>query len=349
MTTPQDISSQIFSTRTHLDWLQDEVNLKNSHDAIEDIQTTVNGLDQQIADLRGYPFEKELETKATDFAGQWKSLYPSIAAEINRQAAILQNSVHPLEAQMSQLGAKANNPAAAQPLLDSLEAGIDTLKDKASSEANTIGSMYDTFNRQLIELTHHLDEIDNTLKNVAEAKFQLINTEGAILAIKAVWCQTGNENNDDPEGLLYLTDQRLLFEQKEEVTTKKILFIATEKKKVQELKWETPVALVESILTSKQGLMKNEDHVDIRFASGAPLQTAHLHIWKEGSEWQQLVNRVKSKEFDNSRAVAIDQAEVDKIKSAPAQCPSCGGNISQVILRGQDKITCEYCGFVIRL
>jgi hypothetical protein len=351
MATPQDISSEIFSTKTHLEWLQDEVNLKSSRDTVEDIQTIVNSLDQRIMDLRtrGYVFEKELETKASDYAEQWRALQPAISAEINRQSTTLQASIRPLEVQMSQLGAQANNPAAARLLLGSLEAGINMVNDKASSAAHTIDSMYDTFNRQLRGLTSHLDEIDITLKNVAEAKFQLLNTEGAILAVKAVWCQTGKETDDDPEGLIYLTDQRLIFEQKEEKATKKILSIATEKKMVQELEWETPIALVDNIIPSKQGLMKNEDHVDISLAPGAPFQTIHLHIWNEGTEWQQLVNRVKSKEFDKGRAIVINQADLDKVKAAPSQCPACGGNITQVILRGQDIISCEYCGFVIRL
>jgi uncharacterized Zn finger protein len=47
--------------------------------------------------------------------------------------------------------------------------------------------------------------------------------------------------------------------------------------------------------------------------------------------------------------VAIDQAAIDKVKAAPSQCPSCGGNLSKVVLRGQDSIKCEYCGFIIRL
>jgi hypothetical protein len=61
------------------------------------------------------------------------------------------------------------------------------------------------------------------------------------------------------------------------------------------------------------------------------------------------INRARSKFYDGDRAVAIDQGAVDKVKAAPAQCPSCGGNINQPVLRGQDSLTCEYCGFVIRL
>ena len=170
-----------------------------------------------------------------------------------------------------------------------------------------------------------------------------------MAAVKAVWCKSGKEQKDDPEGILFLTDQRILFEQKQEVATKKVLFFATEKQKVQALQWEIPAALLDQVLTSKQGLMKNEDHLEIRFRSGASLQSAHMHIWQDCESWQALLNRARSKEFDQDRVVAIDQGELDKVKAAPTQCPSCGAILDAVVLRGQDSIKCEYCGAVIRL
>jgi len=149
--------------------------------------------------------------------------------------------------------------------------------------------------------------------------------------------------------VLYLTDQRLFFEQKEEVATKKVLFIATEKRKVQKLLLEAPVAMVENVTISKQGLLKNEDHIELKLAVGAQVQVANFHIWQSCEEWQALINRAKAKEFDKDRAVEIDQSAVEKIKTAPTQCPACGGAIDQVVLRGMDSITCKFCGNVIRL
>jgi hypothetical protein len=187
------------------------------------------------------------------------------------------------------------------------------------------------------------------LTQLAEAKFQLLATEGGLEAVKAVWCKSGKEVKEDPDGVLYLTDQRILFEQKEEVVTKKVLFIATAKQKVQQLLFEVPVALVSNIQTSKQGFMKNEDHIEISFAPGAPVRMIHFHIWENCAKWLQFINRARAKDFDQDRAVAVDQSVVEKVKSVPAQCPSCGGAINQMVLRGVDSINCEYCGFVIRL
>jgi hypothetical protein len=354
MATPspvEQIASQVSSLQTKLGWLQDSARLNRVRDAVEDTQTLVNNLDVRIRGLRehGYAFEKELESQAVDFAQQWTKIHPSLAAAISQQSAALQASLRPLETQMSQLAAVKNNPSSARPLIAGLETGIKTVEDKVSAAERQINGMYDSLYNQFYAVKKHLDEIEWMLGQLAEAKFTLLPTESGIMAVKAVWCPDVKEHDDDPEGVLYLTDQRLLFEQKEEVATKKILFIATEKQKVQDLKWEVPVALVEEIKPSKQGLLKNEDHLDIRFGEGAPLESVHIHIWQECNEWVQLLNRAKAKEFDKTRAIAIDQAEVDKVKSAPSQCPSCGANITQVVLRGMESIKCEYCGYVIRL
>ena len=118
--------------------------------------------------------------------------------------------------------------------------------------------MYDQFNNQVSAASRHLEEIEYLLAQLAEASFQLLPTEAGIAAVKAAWCKTGKEQKGDPQGVLYLTDQRLIFEQKEEVATKKVLFVVTEKQKVQGLQLEAPVALVDKVETSKQGLLKNE-------------------------------------------------------------------------------------------
>jgi hypothetical protein len=354
MATPsplQQLASEVSALQTKVGWLQDNVRLAKACDAVEDLQTKVNGMAQRIANLRqkGYVFEKELENQAVSFVQQWTALYPSINQQINSQSANLQASMRSIETQMNQLNSMRNNPAAARPVLASAQSNVSMLEDKVSAAERTINGMYDQFNNQVYQVNKHLDDIEYMLTNLAEATFQLLPTESGIAAVKAVWCKTGKEQKDDPEGVLLLTDQRLLFEQKEEVATKKVLFIATEKQKVQNLLLEAPAALLDTVTTSKAGMLKNENHIEIRFQPGAPIQSAHFHIWQDCALWQGLLNRAKSKEFDKDRAVALDQSAVDKVKAAPTQCPSCGATMNAVVLRGQDSIKCEFCGAVIRL
>ncbi len=354
MATPNpalQITEEISNLQSRINSLQESVQLIKARDAVEDVQTTVKGMAQRILSLRtrGYVFEKDLEAQAQALVESWALLYPNLQSQINLQSSSLVSSLRPIELQMPQLASIAGNPAVARGLLTSLQSAVDQVESKVTAAGKTIEGMYDQFNNQVYAATKHLNDIEYLVTQLAEASFQLLPTEAGIAAVKAVWCKTGKEQKGDPEGVLYLTDQRLIFEQKEEIATKKVLFVVTEKQKVQGLQLEAPVALVEKVDTSKQGMLKNEDHIEIHFLSGAPVQTANFHIWQENTVWQGLINRARSKDFDKGRAVALDQVAVDKVKSAPAQCPSCGSNITTVVLRGMDTITCEYCGHVIRL
>jgi hypothetical protein len=354
MTTPspaQQIAAQIKELQSKVIDLQGKVRLSSVRDSIEDLQTTVTGLGQRITTLRtrGYVFGKDLESQAKTLADGWIKLYPSLGAQVSVQANTLAAAIRPVETQMTQLVAAGANPLGARSLLNSAQAAVSQLEGKVEAAERAIEGMFDQYESQVGSFKRTLDAVDAMLTNLAEASFQLLPTEGGIAAVKAVWCKAGKEQKDDPEGVLFLTDQRLLFEQKEEVATKKVLFVATEKKKMQSLQWEVPVAQIDKISTSKQGILKNEDHIEVRFLPGAALEMAHLHIWQDNATWQSNLNQARAREFDKDRAVAIDQAAIDKVKAAPSQCPSCGGNLSKVVLRGQDSIKCEYCGFIIRL
>jgi hypothetical protein len=348
--TPQ-LATEISAIQEKLSGFQDGVRLSKSREAVEGLQTKVSGLSQRIAKSRtgGYVFEKDLEKQAVTFVQQWAGLYPGIQQQLNIQASGLQAFLRPIETQMLQLNTAARNPASANPLLVTMKSTMDMMEDKVTSAEKMIGAMYDKIDNQVYQFEKHINEIEYLLKNLAEASFRLHPTEAGIAAVKAIWCKIGKEQKDDPEGVLFLTDQRLIFEQKEEVVIKKVMFVVTEKQKVQQLQIECPVACTEKVETSKQGLLKNEDHVEIHFSSGASMETVHFHIWQDNVIWQQLINRALNKDFDKDRAVAIDENEMEKVKAAPSQCPGCGGNITQVILRGMDSISCEYCGYVIRL
>lgn len=354
MTTPspaEQLASDISALQTRVGWMQDNVRLKNVQNAIEDLQTTLNNMPQRLVKLRaaGYVFEKYLEGQAAAFPQQWKGIHLPLLTQVNQQTASLQSSMRTIETKMTQLNGSRANISAARSLMSAIENEISMLEDKVRSAETTLNGMFDSFSSEVNSLDSHLNSIDYMLTQLAEAKFTLLPTEAGLHAVKAVWAKDVKERKEDPDGILFLTDQRLIFEQKEEIATKKFLFITTETQKVQELKWEIPVALVDQVTTSKQGLLKNEDHLDIRFKEGAPIETVHLHIWEECSEWLKLINRAKIRDFDKDRTVPIDQAVADKVKAIPSKCPSCGAILDQVVLRGQDSVKCEYCGFVIRI
>jgi len=346
-----EVRSEIRRLSSDASDLRKKVKLSDLRDEIEDLQSDVEGMPQRIKSLRaqGYVFEADLEDQAIDFEKRWAGIAPSVQQEVEREARNLERAFRPLESKITELAGARGAPAALRPRASRLKSEIEAMEDKVEAAERSIRGSYDRFQDEVQKVKSHLSSLEWMLNEFSEASFELLATEGAVKAVKAVWAKDGKERKDDPEGVLYLTDQRLLFEQKEKIATKKVLFIATKKELVQKLLWEVPVALIDEIKARKEGFMNKDDFIEVRFANGAPFDAVHLHIWESGDAWKVLLRRAKAKEFDKTRAIAIDEEEAEKVKAAPTECPSCGGAINQVVLRGMDSITCEYCGAVIRL
>lgn len=351
-TPQQQLTSQISSLQYKVRNLQSKVRLASLRDSVEDLDVQVNGLKQRVQDLRfkGYVFGKSLEAKANDYARRWRAQRVSVLAEIDRQCPSLERELRPLESQLSVLQSRASNPRLGLPMAERLESTLGTFDSKVGAVENSIRGMFDSLLNEVNQLKAEMDRIQWMLEQLAQACFQLLATEGSIMAVKATYSRDAKMDKEDPQGVLFLTDQRLIFEQKQEVATKKILFFATEKQKVQQQLLEVPVALVEKVEASKKGLFGHQDHLTITFRSGAPVRSAWFHLdGQDCNWWNGLIGQARSGEFDDERAVKIDKEVKEKVKSAPSNCPGCGAPITQTVLRGMDMLTCEYCQHVIRL
>lgn len=348
----QKLTAEFNGLQTELRTLHSKVNLQTVRVTVEDLKVKIDGFPQRVRDLRQrkYAFAKGLEERALDLGQRWSGTMPSVMTVIDQQSYQLQMAVRPVEMQISALAAQLGNPDYGLTLAAQLRADINTLEGRVSGAEATVRGMYDSFSAEATKFNYELERIKWMLDQLDQASFTLMATEGALAAVKATWTRDGREDKDDPQGILYLTDQRLLFEQKQQVATKKVLFITTESKMIQQLSLDLPLMKIEEVKASKQGLLKNEDFLDFRFGGGAQVPTAQFHIFgQDGSMWVALVNRARNHDFDKDRAIEIDKAEADKVKDAPTICPSCGGTIRQAVLRGMATITCEYCGRVIKL
>ena len=331
-------ASEVASLKSSIGSLQSRVRLAAQRDELEDMDTTIGGLAQSLRDLRtrGYVFEKELEERAADLRRRWPPLRQSVSSQINQAVVTLERELNPVENRVTELAARGASAINAQQMLQRAKAEVDTLEGRVTAAESDIRGMYDSFKGEVDKLTYYLKDIDWALTQMAEASFPLLATEGIIRAVKATWIKRDKEAKDDPKGLLFLSDQRLLFEQKQEIATKKVLFITTEKQKVQKLQLEAPVTQVAAVQASKQGLLGHEDHIEVDFEAGVPVHSAHFHIdGQDCHAWQGLIGRAKSRDFDQGRAVQVKPEEAEKIEALPTECPACGASITQQVPRGQ--------------
>ncbi len=348
----EQLKKDLAATQRELNDLQSKVNLSSYQDRLEDIQTKVNGLQKRIINLRqkNYIFDTTLEENAQNLAKRWQPIHTTTRVKLNQEVIHLKSDIKPIEQQLVRASANPSNVTFSRQILNPLKVRLENLSEKVSASERLLGGMYDSFERELNTFTRNLHNIEWTVKEFESSNVKLLMHEYLIMGVKAVWTRDGDEDKDDPEGILFLTDQRILFEQKEEVATKKFLFITKERELVQEVLVDIPVQLIEGVQTSKQGVFKNQDFLDITFSSGAQYSSAQFHIHNQDCEtWKGLINKVLSGDFDKNRTEQIDQEVIDKIKSAPTICPQCGATITVPLLRGMEQYSCEFCGCIIRL
>jgi hypothetical protein len=227
---------------------------------------------------------------------------------------------------------------------------VDSFETRVSSAESSLRELFDSLNQEFGKASRQVDLIEKALDLSESASFGFLPGEYIYMTTKAVWTRDNREDKEDPEGILFLTDQRLLFEQRQEIAKKKVLFVTTEREKVQKLQFETPVVVIENMKATKQGMFKNEDWLEFQLPSGSFSREVKLHLdGGDCNQWQQMLNRIKSGEIEAERALEVDMQAVEKARSAPARCPSCGGAITKPVLRGMESITCDFCGAVIRL
>lgn len=347
-TTPSNEAASLKnSLRFKIDNLREEASLKSVIDSFTEFQSNAANLPLRIQTLRQrkYAFNNLLEKKAADLSVRCAAIQGDVEGKIAMQANILQSSLRSIEMRFNALGAL---PALSSVQILSNE--TDQFEDRCESTATSVSAFFDALKSEVDTLIHDIGELEFALDKSDAASFGFLPGEAVVKAVKAVWCKSGKEEKNDPEGILFLTDQRLIFEQNEEVATKKVLFVTTESQKVQQMLFEVPAVSIEEAKGFKQGLMKNQDMLSLKFAAGNFAATALLHIFYEDcTAWQSLITSVKTHEIDKNRAIAVDQAAIDKAKAAPTQCPQCGGLITKPVLRGMDTIKCEFCGKEIRL
>lgn len=348
----EQLRRDLSTTQREVNDLQTKVNLSTLFDKLEDIQTKVNGLQMRIIDLRqkNYVFDTALEENAQNLAKRWQPVYSTVKLRLNQEINHLKTEINPIEQQLVRASANPNNINYSRQILNPLKVSIENLSKKVSASERLIGGLYDSFERELNIFTNNLQNIEWTIKEFESSNIKLLMHEYLIMGVESVWTKDGKEDKDDPTGTLYLTDQRILFEQKEEVATKKFLFITKERELLQEVLVDIPIHLIEGVQTTKQGIFKNKDYLEVTFTPGAQYNSAQFRIHNQKSEdWKGLINKVLSGDFDKNRIEKVEQEVLDKIKNAPTICPQCGATLTAPILRGMLQYSCEFCGCIIKL
>jgi hypothetical protein len=327
--------ADILQAQSQVNDLQTRAMLSFAKDALEDLETKVGNLPRQLSGARakGYLFEKALESQVQSLVDQWAGVKRAVTIDMGQQSSVLSEMMPNIQQAMAVLMSQSANPQAARPQYMGTMSLVASAEAQAAAAEQSILGQYDNFQAEADKLSAHFDWIAWMLEALSTASVQLMATEGGVAAAQANWLRP---NSDPLGGIVFLTDQRFLFEEREGEFSVPV---------------DAPLAQVEGTVgLSEQGANKDQEHLSMNFASGAPMRAALFQlVGPQAEDWQAMIGRAKNGDYTKDRAVEIDQAEIDRVKSAPSQCPNCGNPFTKPVLRGQTEIKCEACGTVTRL
>ncbi|MBC8170579.1 MAG: hypothetical protein H7X77_02870, partial [Anaerolineae bacterium] len=241
---------QFDGLRAKFEELLDQIKLSELADHIRDMTEQTGGLSEEIAKIRsrGYAFASSLETKIGGLNQQWAELRPRLPQLISTEANRLREEADKLKDKLENAGKMLANPGALQKFIPDVEQAVSDIERGIESAVSKVQELYAGIQEEVEEIAAKFQDINWYLDQQDEASFAWQPAEKVYMATKAEWVATG-KGKDDPDGILYLTDQRLVFEQKE--TTGKTLGLFGGKK-MQEMEWGVALSLITSVKTENK-------------------------------------------------------------------------------------------------
>lgn len=343
-----ELTAQINSIHDKFERLSGQAQMEDVFSAVGDIDNKLTKLPFDLEALRdrGYVHSGQLEDKLEALDDKWDEVRPRVEKALAEQVQRLDTDLDQAERQMSRL----NNANAA--VAKSVDTAVDALGSRVTAARRAVEGLYEGIKTELYKIEFSLGQVQKMLDLMAgSSEISLQEAEGPLLAVAAKWQQDGE---DGPEGYLFLTDQRLLFEQREEVVTKKRFgLFKAESEMVQKLQIATQVHEIEQISHKEEGGflgMGKADILELVFAATAPLSRARLHLkGQDSADWAAMINRIQSGEIDGDRSDEyVDELEAAGITSAsfPEQCPNCYAAVPPQP-RGVTVYECEFCGATV--
>lgn len=276
--------------------LREKARLTDVRSELDEIERLVGEMPGRIATARNghYLLADEMERVSRDMQQRWWQTRSTVQQRMTQEVFSLEADLRSVEAQVEQLVHRAQHPASAAGLLAQAQAAAKGLAAKADTIERGLRSVYEPLQNEVRRFEALLDQVEWMMQQLAEASFALAPGESPIRAVKAVWAQGDKEDKNDPRGILYLTTQRLIFEQKQDVATKKVLFITTEKQRVQKLLIDVPLERISNAEGKKMGFMGHEDHFGVVLSPADPIEVARFHI--DGQDcmlWQTQVMQAR--------------------------------------------------------
>lgn len=266
----QDPQARISQLRADHNRLTTAVTLQHKLSDLKNLETSLNTLTQTAQKLvqAGYP-------RGASLVEQVKGLTQHFAQVEAAFSQILGAASSRLQAELGQANLGVGGALAGQvAFLDSSIQALQALEERVESADQQLDSLLKPLQDARYEAENLFRNVSWSVEAWGDFSGDKNSGGGLLIAAEAEWKQTGR-GGDDPDGVLYLTDKALIFEQKEKKGKTLGMFGG---KMVQEVEWAIPLATITDVRTKNEGMFGGRDILFISVSTGDPAPEVKVEV-----------------------------------------------------------------------
>jgi hypothetical protein len=300
MTSPQDPQHQARLDRLveMMQSIQQSVDLSAIKSELDGLSSSLRRLGETMQKrlaAKGYRHLSPIQTLLDQAQTRFDGAAAGLRAQIEQHSDALRAESSALTTLRTHLDRLIDAPDRLATASARLEGLVEGLQKQVESTTSALRGQYEPFRTAVQSLERHLNDVAEALEAAGESNLTLHSGETLVTGCRAEWAQTGR-GGDDPDGMLYLTDQRLIFMQDEKKGKMLGLFGG---KQVQNELWSIPLAQISGMEIERKGIIGGKAMLTVKLTPGAPHGELLLEI-KGGFGNQRLaefVERVRAGNF----------------------------------------------------
>lgn len=270
--------------------------------------------------LRNYAYHAQLSAKVSLVISQWEARVTAALIARDQESAPLSARVAAVYQMLTRWNTLHENAHEFARMGGQIDAEVAKMQHTIIAAEERLTAIYADAKDALEDLSHEFEAVEWSITAADRAQLALPVGEHVFIACKAEWMSAGKKQ-DEPDGVLFLTNKRLLFEQ----TAKEIqiLGILGGKKKEMGVLWAVSLQDIVTIDDERKGLFGTKSVITLGLSAGAPFPELVLNI-KGGFGGERLegyIKRVQSGALAPQEEAASRGANVSPKQSTVTQQP----------------------------
>ena len=288
--------AQMLALRQAYDQLRRSTDLTQATDAVWRLAREVGSFEARVEALRqgGYVFTQSLANSARSLRDRWPNTEGAFDGELRQVRYDVERSLDRVDDAMRYAERGPDEGP-----IQSAQTEVRSAARRLSEAQQRLARIYETDARDITAMDARLDTVEWSVQQLNAASFKPDSGEALIIAAPAEWTETtGDRRNMD--GVLYLTDRRVLFEQKERTGAFLGLFGGQDR---QALTWAVALTDIEDVRAEDRGIFGVKDMLYLGLRAGAEPAEITIEVKRsaDSQEWAALIRQAKAGGYEQER------------------------------------------------